>query len=110
MIKKTHYPVAPVECCHEEYVGETLGSRIRTIIDTGIPSSEVSPLTFDDKTDTNDIVDPAGNPKTDWFEMQEAAAYAEAADKAAADRKAAAEAAAQSEIDNKAAAVESHAE
>lgn len=110
MIKKTHYPITRVESTHEEYVGETLGQRIRTIIETGIPSSEVSPLTFDDNTDKNDVVDPAANVKTDWFEMQEAAAFAEAADQAAKDRAAAAEQAKQTEIDNKAAAVESGAE
>lgn len=110
MIKKTYYPTPRVESVHEEYVGETLGQRIRTIIETGIPSSEVSPLTYDDNTDKNDVVDPAANVKTDWFEMQEASAYAEQADKAAHDRAAAAEQAKQIEIDNKAAAVESGAE
>lgn len=110
MIKKTHYPTTRVESCHEEYVGETLGQRIRTIIETGVTSAEINPLTFDDNTDTNDVVDPAANVKTDWFELQEAAAFAEAADNASKERAAIAEQAKQTEIDNKAAAVESGAE
>lgn len=110
MIKKTHYSTTRVETTHEEYVGETLGQRIRTIIETGVTAAEINPLTFDDNTDKNDVVDPAANVKTDWFEMQEAAAFAEAADQAAKDRAAAAEQAKQTEIDNEAAAVESGAE
>ncbi len=110
MIKKTFYPTTPVESCHEEYMGETLGARIRTIIESGVPPTEVNPLTYDDNTDRNDEVDPAADVKTDWFEQQEAAAFAEAADKAAKARQAAAEQAKQTEVDNKAVAVESHAE
>lgn len=110
MIKKMIYLGTSAETCHEEYVGETLGQRIRTIIETGVPPTEVNPLTYDDNTDTNDEIDPAADVKTDWFEQQEAIAFAEAADKAAKARQAAAEQAKQTDIDNKAAAVEAHVE
>lgn len=110
MIKITHYPTVCVDGHHEEYLGETLGDRIRTIVETGVPISEINPLTFDDNVETNDEVDPAANVKTDWFELQEFAALADKADAAAHQRVAAAEQAKQIEIDNKASAVESGAE